>query len=308
MKASKITFNICSECDAKYMDLIADLIEHGVYRHLNGQVILSTFNTNLSWSLQKYFPMLTSNVSTFEPIKVEAFWYMGFHMKLANYASLQPSNIRYLLDNNVCIWTPDLFRFYCRKNRRHVHTITSFVEAIKNDDKFAKQWGNLDVLNYKKINHREKLNMLFEKIQHDPYDRNLVLNSDASSYYHTFQLWIRPLSLHEKLIYSDASILERLGLKRIPTMAISLKWFQQSMNLEFEYSNKVTFYAILLHLIASVVNMVADMLHCTLGDVYINKNHLRHIVRISSKDTKRYNIKLGSDFTLSDITINEYIE
>jgi hypothetical protein len=101
LKRSKIRFDVASEADNIYMNLLVDVVDGGMFRFIKGQIFTSIFNVNISWRLQDYFPILTSDAPLFDLIKVEVFWYLGYHMRDPAYQQFDVSNVRYLLDNGI---------------------------------------------------------------------------------------------------------------------------------------------------------------------------------------------------------------
>jgi thymidylate synthase len=105
-----------------------------------------------------------------------------------------------------------------------------------------------------------------------------------------FQVYTRELSLEERIrMYAlkegqtyeefvtnwntDEQWLEDLSDTNIPIRAISLMWNQRSVDTFLGLPFNIASYALLLHLLADVVNMVPDELICNLGDVHLYNNH-----------------------------------
>jgi thymidylate synthase len=180
--------------------------------------------------------------------------------------------------------------------------MSSFGELLRTSDKFAKKWGNLDKLFGVRENHRNMLQRLIARLQLDPYNKSLCVNvfdSKFSPSRHSFQCWVRPLQDWEKEIYSNPNKFKSLGLTQVPRMAMSLKWFQISMDIEKEYSETVIFYALLLHFLAQRLGMVADVLCFSGGDMYVLKNNVNHIKRNISLNSKRYAIEISPELSLN---------
>jgi thymidylate synthase len=99
------------------------------------------------------FPLLTTKKMPFKTIVTELLWFLR-----------GDTNIKYLVDNDCHIWDGDAYKNYCKKVIRDkdiVHYLKSysrdtngvptiepyskeeFIERIKNDDEFAKKWGEL---------------------------------------------------------------------------------------------------------------------------------------------------------------------
>jgi thymidylate synthase len=235
-----------------------------------------------------------------------------------------------------------------------------FIEKIKTDDKFAKRWGDLGPVYGKQwVNwtgkpkvvgrHSDGLQII------DPWvnDINQIKNSinllktnpdsrrnRVSSWNvgeldkmtlppcHTdFQFYTRELSYEERRklckvsdrVYPDDTWMEE---NNIPTRAISLMWSQRSVDTFLGLPFNIASYALLLEIIAGMVNMVPDELIGNLGDTHLYLNHIEQAKEQLTREPRSlpnlkiigypdeyhdpYNEMLFDEFDISDFEIENY--
>jgi thymidylate synthase len=195
-----------------------------------------------------------------------------------------------------------------------------FINKIKTDDEFAKQWGELGpiygsqwrswkqwhVKNYVGGNIQiDQIANLISELKTNPDSRRLMVNAwnvgeldqmVLPPCHYGFQVYTRELSLNERRNWckSNNVILEHLeaGLEneeddmranRVPTRSISLMWNQRSVDTFLGLPFNIASYGLLLEIIAKEVNMVPDELIGNLGDVHLYKNHIEQAAEQCSR-------------------------
>ena len=192
------------------------------------------------------------------------------------------------------------------------HTKEEFINKIKTDDEFAKQWGELGPIygkqwrswKYQKNewydgkNHYEEESKSIDQIQNlinelktNPDSRRLMVSAwnvaeldqmVLPPCHYGFQVYTRELSHKERCdlfghndsIDRDYSYSKWLDDNGFPTRAISLMWNQRSVDTFLGLPFNIASYGLLLEIIAKEVNMVPDELIGNLGDVHLYKNHI----------------------------------
>jgi thymidylate synthase len=126
----------------QYLDLLKDVMENGVKKEdRTGTGTISVFGRQTRYDLSKGFPLLTTKKMFTKAIIHELLWFLK-----------GDSNIKYLVDNDVKIWNEWPFRAYLQKTGQPVPPtggeewnagIATFVEKVKTDGAFAKEYGEL---------------------------------------------------------------------------------------------------------------------------------------------------------------------
>lgn len=132
--------------DRQYKELLEHIIRFGVNKQdRTGIGTKSIFGWQIRHNMKEGFPLLTTKKLHWNSIVTELLWFLK-----------GDTNIKYLLDNNNTIWVGDAYKNYLKITKReielneamktHPHYCLSkeeFIDKIKTDDTFAKQWGDL---------------------------------------------------------------------------------------------------------------------------------------------------------------------
>ena len=143
-----------NKLDKQYTDLLQSILDYGVEKKdRTGTGTKSIFGYTIRHNMQDGFPLLTTKKMAFKSIVSELLWFLR-----------GDTNIKYLVDNNCHIWDGDAYKNYLHKvirdkdivrylksysiDTKGVPTIElyskdEFIDRIKNDNEFAKKWGEL---------------------------------------------------------------------------------------------------------------------------------------------------------------------
>src|SRR6476646_2118424 len=121
----------------QYLNLMQEILDTGERKVDRGTdvVLYSLFGRQTRYDLSEGFPLLTTKKVYWKGVLHELYWFMSGQ-----------TNIKYLVDNNVHIWDDYPYKIYNAKSEKgEVPKLSKeeFVDNIKNDNKFAKKWGNL---------------------------------------------------------------------------------------------------------------------------------------------------------------------
>jgi thymidylate synthase len=140
-----------NKLDKQYQQLLQDIIDYGVEKKdRTGTGTKSIFGYSIRHKMSDGFPLLTTKKVAFKTMVTELLWFLK-----------GDTNIKYLIDNDCHIWDGDAYKNYCNKcnedkwmkkitlslplpNKSYgLYSQEEFIEKIKTDDEFAKQWGSL---------------------------------------------------------------------------------------------------------------------------------------------------------------------
>ena len=123
--------------DKQYHKLLEDILDIGVDKmDRTGTGTLSVFGRQITHNMSDGFPLLTTKKMAFKTMMLELKWFLK-----------GDTNIKYLVDNGCNIWNGDAYKAYCKAHPSEYHndmfSQKEFINEIKTDDEFAKNWGNL---------------------------------------------------------------------------------------------------------------------------------------------------------------------
>ncbi len=176
-----------------------------------------------------------------------------------------------------------------------------FFTKIKTDDDFAKKWGGVD-----------QISNLVNDLKNDPDSRRLMVNAwnvgeiddmVLPPCHFGFQCFTRELTYKERYDYWFSRNYET-GMEvnykiqpdfnnpyytSTPERAISLMWYQRSVDTFLGLPFNIASYGVLLQLLAEECNMVPEELIGNLGDTHLYLNHL-----------EQANEQIGHDYTFQE--------
>ena len=123
--------------DKQYFELLNHLLKNGVTKKdRTGTGTISVFDYTMRFNMSDGFPLLTSKKMFTKGVIHELIWFLR-----------GDTNIKYLVDNDCHIWDGDAYKRYSIISgmSTQVQTLTKeeFINKIKTDDEFAKEWGEL---------------------------------------------------------------------------------------------------------------------------------------------------------------------
>jgi thymidylate synthase len=307
-----------NQLDKEYQMLLEYILGNGVEKKdRTGTGTLSVFGWQIRHKMSDGFPLLTTKKMAWKTMVTELLWFLR-----------GDTNIKFLVDNNCHIWDGDAYKNYCNAypdvektfqyegSNIEVRKMTQeeFIEQIKTDDKFAKQWGELGPIygkqwrkwqgwmQYKNEDGRtgfgslwyDQILRLIADLERNPDSRRLMVNAwnvaeidqmTLPPCHYGFQVYTRELSLEERINWWNKDVEEgnyrsliydeiELNENNVPTRAISLMWNQRSVDTFLGLPFNIASYGLLLLMLAKRVNMVPDELIGNLGDTHLYSNHL----------------------------------
>ena len=313
-----------NKLDKDYQLLLQDILDNGVTKtDRTGTGTISVFGRQIRHKMSEGFPLLTTKKMAFKTMVTELLWFLR-----------GDTNIKYLHDNGCHIWDGDAYKRYVNHwgdpidpvnfelyTRLDLHpdkrlfTKEEFINKIKNDDEFAKTWGELgsiygagwrrwksnrkdtsiDSDNYMEFKQIDQIQNLINELKTNPDSRRLMVNAwnvgeldqmVLPPCHYGFQVYTRELSLEEKKQWLKEHFNEKSldyiadnldGGINLPKRAISLMFNMRSNDVPLGLPFNIASYALLLEIIGKMVNMVPDELITNLGDAHIYKNQIEGV-------------------------------
>jgi thymidylate synthase len=119
--------------DKQYQELLKDILSDGVEKSdRTGTGTISVFGRQIRHKMSEGYPLLTTKKMAFRTMVVELLWFLN-----------GDTNIKYLVENGCNIWNGDAYKNYKTFAMDNSLSMDEFIQQIKNDDEFAKEWGEL---------------------------------------------------------------------------------------------------------------------------------------------------------------------
>jgi thymidylate synthase len=281
--------------DPQYQDLLKTILEHGVVKKdRTGTGTKSIFGYTVRHNMKDGFPLLTTKKMAWKTMVTELIWFLR-----------GDTNIQFLVQNGCNIWNGDAYKNYVTELSK-VHSkyyipmeMQAFVERIKTDDAFAKEFGELGPIYGRQWRSWEGLNSntdqiatLIKDLKTNPDSRRLMVNAwnvgelnnmVLPPCHYGFQMYTRELTWEEQVQWvlkntdvelENLYIVEEIAKDSTPKRAVSLMWNQRSADTFLGLPFNIASYGLLLEIIAKLVNMVPDQLVGNLGDTHLYLNHI----------------------------------
>jgi len=251
----------------QYLDLMKYIRDEGVKKEdRTGTGTISVFGYQMRFDLAESFPLLTTKKVNLDSIIHELLWFISGN-----------TNISYLVKNGVNIWNDWPYQSYLKQTNQEknypMHSkewkekMKEFIEQVKNDDDFAKVYGDLGPVYGKQWRNFEgvdQLDRVVKDIRSSPDSRRLIVSA-----------W-NP---------KDIPIMVKSGLPPCHTLfqfyvsegKLSCQLYQRSADVFLGVPYNIASYAILTLMIARVTGLEPGEFIHTLGDAHLYSNHLEQV-------------------------------
>ena len=292
-----------NEFDYEYHKLLQFLLDKGESKDdRTGVGTISHFGYQMRYDLQKGFPLLTTKKVFHRSIFHELIWFLQ-----------GSTNIKYLVDNNVNIWNEWPFQYYLKQNNLESKypkysdewkaKLKKFVQNIKEDEEFAKKWGELGPVygkQWRDFNGTDQITKALKQIKEKPHSRRIIVSAWNASEIDEMQK-------------SGLPPCHALFQFYVKNNKLSCQLYQRSADVFLGVPFNIASYAALTYMIAKVCDLeVGDFVH-TFGDVHIYNNHLDQVTEQLSRDSfKPAKLKINSstkdlfEIKFEDLEIIDY--
>ncbi len=295
----------------QYLGLLKDILDHGVKKSdRTGTGTISVFGRQLRFNLADGFPAITTKKLYMRSVIYELLWLLKGE-----------TNIQYLAQNDVKIWNEWAYQIYLEKNNlvkkypRYSDTwkakMDEFVEQIKNNEVFAKEWGELGPI-YGKQWRRwqapngeeiDQVQNVVDLIKNDPTSRRIIISGwnvgEIQELIRNHHHAPPPCHTLFQFIVVDGKL--------------SLQLYQRSADVFLGVPFNIASYALLLSMVAQVTNLVPHEFIHTFGDVHIYLNHMEQVNLQLSREPRPLptlainpNVKSIFDFKFEDFELKNY--
>lgn len=312
----------------QYIDGLLDIIEKGSQKSdRTGTGTISLFgDLNHVYYMDNGFPNLGLKYTWFKGVKYELLWFLGIFPEY--YQQFGNTNIKYLVDNNISIWSNWPFEEYKKSNSYQGENLQEFEERIREDEDFAFRWGELGPVygaQWRSWNGAyDQIRDVVKNLRENPDDRGIMVsawnvesleemalrpchsffqfNSEPISREYRYNLYLRKMdelgisSWKFKTLKEISD--EEMDKFEIPYRALSLKMYQRSCDSFLGQPFNISSYSLLLHLIAKITHHHPYKFIHTIGDAHIYLNHqdqcnqlLNRTRKEDEKDVDFFNVK-----------------
>ena len=287
-----------------YLDLLRDVRDNGVGKDdRTGTGTRSVFGRQLRFNLADGFPLLTTKKVYLRGIIHELLWFIR-----------GDTNIKYLVDNSVGIWTEWPFQNYLRSldlseqiekgGCEWQERLDEFSINIQKDTAFAKLWGELGPVygkQWRDFSGFDQLQWVVNEIQANPSSRRLIVSA-----------W-NPPEIEEMAKAGLPPCHTLFQFYVSPDNKLSCQLYQRSADLFLGVPFNIASYALLTMMVAQVCELeLGDFVH-TYGDVHIYNNHIDQVnTQLSRQPTDLPSMKINSkvsnlfDFQFDDFELIDY--
>jgi thymidylate synthase len=286
----------------QYLHLLETIINTGVDKgDRTGVGTRSIFGHQMRFNLEEGFPLLTTKKMATRAIIHELIWFLK-----------GDSNLKYLAENNVHIWDEWPYKAYLIKTNQTVPASSSpewqeglkaFIEKIKVDDAFAKEYGNLGpIYGYQWRSwptpdgkHIDQLAEVVEQIKNNPNSRRMIVSAwNVADINEMAKSGLPPCHCLFQFYVADGKL--------------SCQMYQRSADTFLGVPFNIASYALLTMMIAQITGLKPGEFIHTLGDTHIYSNHFDQVKEQLSRTPKNLpTMKINPEKTrLEDFTIDDF--
>lgn len=310
--------------DRQYAGAIAHIMENGRDKtDRTGTGTRSVFGHQMRFDLAEGFPLVTLKKTNFKAVAHELLWFIGAFD--SQYDRFGNTNIRYLVDHGVGIWSEWPHQAYLKKGG--TLDLAGFVQNIREDDSFALRHGELGPVygkQWTKWQTREgvSINQLqgaVDTLRSNPDSRRIIVS--AWNPEDIGRMMLPPCHAFFQFITEPATESETANaIGKGKTIGdsryrLSLQLYQRSCDTFLGVPFNIASYALLLEMVAQCTGMVPGDFVWTGGDMHLYNNHLDVAREVAARPNiyQLPEIRLNPDITelsgfrYGDIRLDGYV-
>jgi thymidylate synthase len=243
-----------------YLDLLRRVLDEGVdKRDRTGIGTRSIFGHQMRFDLAQGFPLVTTKKVNVKSVIHELLWIIA-----------GDTNIRYLVENNVSIWTDWPFQRYVEATGQQAalpkyspawkQARRAFEDRVRADAAFAEEWGQLGPVygaQWRDFGGVDQLEGVIDAIRRDPDSRRLLVSA-----------WNPPRIREMALPPCHVMFQFYVAQGRL-----SCQMYQRSCDVFLGVPFNIASYSLLTMMVAQVTGLSPGWFVHTLGDAHLYANH-----------------------------------
>lgn len=290
--------------ETPYEDLLRDVFENGAKKgDRTGTGTRSVFGRQIRYDLSEGFPLITSKRVGKKAIETELLWFLQ-----------GDSNIRFLLQNKVRIWSAWPFKAYLVQTGQQIPIPNSeewkeqlklYEQQVIEDEEFAKLYGDAGPIYGVQWrswptpdgSHIDQISEVIRLLKSDPDSRRILVSAWNVS--ELPKMSLTPCHAVFQFYVADGKL--------------SCQLFQRSADMFLGVPFNIASYALLTHMIAQQCDLEVGEFIWTGGDTHIYDNHVEQVKEQLSREPRplpRLVIKNKPkdifSYTLEDFEIVDY--
>jgi len=276
----------------QYLELLETILKNGSDRpDRTSTGTRSIFGYQMRFDLGEGFPLLTTKKVHFKSLAVELLWFIQ-----------GSTNIRPLVLENVRIWNEWPYARYTKNPNYQGETLEEFVAKIKEDEGFAKEFGELGPVygkQWRNFNGVDQLSVLIDGLKNNPFSRRHIISA-----------W-NPAEL-ENMALPPCHMMMQFYVSS-DRKKLSCQLYQRSADVFLGVPFNIASYALFTMMIAHVCGYEAGEFVHTFGDVHIYNDHFEQVRLQLTREPKalptlRFARKVESieDFRYEDFILENY--
>lgn len=278
----------------QYLDMCRYVMENGEDREdRTGTGTRSLFGYQTRYNLLDGFPLMTTKKMFLRPIAEELLWFLN-----------GDTNIKYLVNRNVKIWNEWPYESFKKSVDYNGETLEDFVEKIKEDDAFAKQYGELGPVygqQWRNFNEQgvDQVAKLIDSLKNNPFSRRHIISA-----------W-NPVQVDAMALPPCHAFLQ--FYISADKKYLSCQLYQRSADIFLGVPFNIASYALMTAMLAQICGYEAKEFVHTIGDAHIYKDHfdvvneqLKREPLPKCKLVLNPEVKSIFDFKIEDIKIEDY--
>ncbi len=259
----------------QYLGLMRHVRDNGVFKQdRTGTGTYSVFGYQMRFNLADGFPLVTTKKVHLKSIIHELLWFVR-----------GDTNIRYLVENGVSIWNDWPFQSWLREtgqsDKYPIYSaewrqkMNDFVDRIKTDEEFARQYGELGPVygrQWRNFEGVDQLQQVIDDIRSNPDSRRLMVSA-----------W-NPKDI-PVMVKSGLPPCHSLFQFYVSEGKLSCQLYQRSADIFLGVPFNIASYALLTMMVAQVTGLApGDYVH-TFGDAHLYSNHMEQVETQLGRET-----------------------